>query len=70
MILTVLTLSASKEELVQYETEFSPNILVFGTLYIASTLQYHVRNVKKDHPLLVMISTSVIGYFIIYEVNR
>ena len=43
-------------------------ISVFGTLYLASALLSRVKNIKRSHPMLVMISTFFIGYFIIYEV--
>ena len=42
--------------------------LVFGLLYYGSSLQSHMKNLKKKHPSIVLISAFFFGYFIIYEV--
>jgi len=42
---------------------------VFGLLYYGSSLQSHMKNLKKKHPSIVLISAFFFGYFIIYELN-
>ena len=69
IILSILTMSSSTRTISFF---FFPVFIisVYGTLYLASALLSRVKNIKGSHPMLVMISTFFIGYFIIYEVNQ
>lgn len=42
---------------------------IFGLLYYLSFNQVQVKNIKKAHPMVVMISTFCIGYFLIYQIG-
>jgi len=41
--------------------------LIFGLLYYMSNKQVQVKTMKKNHPMLVMLSTFCCGYFLIYQ---
>lgn len=41
--------------------------LIFGLLYYLSSRQVQVKTLKKNHPMLVMVSTFCSGYFLIYQ---
>eukprot|EP00092_Neocalanus_flemingeri_P013439 GFUD01014490.1.p1 GENE.GFUD01014490.1~~GFUD01014490.1.p1 ORF type:complete len:182 (-),score=39.45 GFUD01014490.1:440-985(-) len=42
---------------------------IFGLLYYLSFKQAQVKNIKKNHPMVVMISTFCVGYFFIYQIG-
>lgn len=42
---------------------------IFGVLYYLSFNQLPVKNFKKAHPMVVMISTFCVGYFLIYQIG-
>ena len=41
---------------------------VFGLLYLAVERQDQVRQMKREHPTLVMMATFLSGHFLIYQV--
>ena len=43
--------------------------LVFGLLYYLSSSKDQVAKIKKDHPMIVMATVFLVGYYIIYQVD-
>jgi len=43
--------------------------LIFGLLYYLSFNQVPVKNFKKNHPMVAMMSTFCVGYFLIYQIG-
>ena len=41
---------------------------VFGLLYLAVERQEQVKQMKREHPTLVMMATFLSGHFLIYQV--
>ena len=56
------------EGLTKYEVSITPAFLVFGLLYYSVEKQELVREMKRDHPTLVMLVTFLCGHFLIYQV--
>ena len=42
---------------------------VFGLLYLAVERQEQVKQMKREHPTLVMMATFLSGHFLIYQVE-
>jgi len=42
---------------------------IFGLLYYLSFNQAPVKNMKKNHPMVVMVTTFCLGYFLIYSIG-
>ena len=42
---------------------------VFGLLYAAVERQDQVKQMKREHPTLVMMATFLSGHFLIYQVE-
>ena len=42
---------------------------MFGLLYYSVERQEQVRQVKREHPTLVMLATFFSGHFLIYQVT-
>ena len=42
---------------------------VFGLLYVAVERQEQVKQMKREHPTLVMMATFLSGHFLIYQVQ-
>jgi len=42
---------------------------IFGLLYYLSFNKDPVKNFKKNHPMVVMLSTFCFGYFLIYQIG-
>ena len=42
---------------------------VFGLLYFAVEKQDQVKQMKREHPTLVMMATFFCGHFLIYQVE-
>ena len=42
---------------------------VFGLLYLAVERQEQVKEMKREHPTLVMMATFLSGQFLIYQVR-
>ena len=42
---------------------------MFGLLYFAVEKQDQVKQIKREHPTLVMMATFFSGHFLIYQVE-
>ena len=42
---------------------------IFGLLYYLSFNKVQVKNFKKSHPMLVMVTTFCVGYFLVYQIG-
>jgi len=42
---------------------------MFGLLYYLSATQDKLKKIKQNHPMMVMVSTFLVGYLLIYQIG-